>query len=56
MVDDRLPIFLQQFDEPLPAADVAADALVGLVEISDDGSLFGEGGDNGWDTSKIGCI
>ena len=56
VVDDNQPIFLQQFDEPLPAADVAADTLVGLVEIVDDGGLFGEGWDNRRDTSKIGCV
>ena len=43
VVDDRLPIFLQQFDEPLPATNIAVDALVGLIEIADDGGLFGEG-------------
>ena len=43
VVDDRLPIFLQQFDEPLPAADVTADAPVGVVQIADDGGLLRSG-------------
>ena len=42
-VDDGLLLLLQQADEPLLGADVAADAPVGVVEIADDGGLFGEG-------------
>ena len=42
-VDDGLPLLLQQRDELLLGADVAADAVVDVVEVSDDGALFGEG-------------
>ncbi|MCY4528443.1 MAG: hypothetical protein OXD46_05355, partial [Chloroflexi bacterium] len=42
-VDDGLPLLLQQGDEPLLGADVAADAVVDVVEVADDGALFGEG-------------
>ena len=42
-VDDGLPLLLQQRDELLLGADVAADAVVHVVEVADDGALFGEG-------------
>src|SRR5680860_1370778 len=42
-VDDGLLLLLQQLDQLLLGADVAADAAVGVVEEADDGGLFGEG-------------
>ena len=42
-VDDGLPLLLQQRDELLLGADVASDAVVDVVEVADDGALFGEG-------------
>ena len=42
-VDDGLPLLLQQRDELLLGADVASDAVVHVVEVPDDGALFGEG-------------
>ena len=47
LVDDSLAILLEQLDEPLPATEVADDAPVGVIEIADDGGLFGEGGGQG---------
>ena len=55
-VDDGLPLLLQQRDELLLGADVAADAVVDVVEVADDGALFGEGWEgeaNGLD-SRVG--
>ena len=46
-VDDRLAILLEQLDEPLPATEIADDAPVGVIEVADDGGLFGEGGEAG---------
>lgn len=40
---DGLPLFLQQSDELLLAADVAANLPVGVVEVTDDGGLLGGG-------------
>ena len=40
LVDQCLPLLLQQGDEPLLAGDVALDLLVGVVEEPDDGGLF----------------
>ena len=54
-MDDGLLLFLQQPDELLLAADVAADAFVGVVEIADDGGLFGEGWEWDWLRYEI-CI
>ena len=42
-VDDGLPLLLQQRDELLLGADVSSDAVVDVIEVSDDGALFGEG-------------
>ena len=39
-----LLLLLQQLDQLLLGADVAPDAPVGVVEIADDGGLFGERG------------
>ena len=53
-VDDGLPLLLQQRDELLLGADVAADAVVDVVEVADDGALFGEG----WEATaslKVSC-
>ena len=41
-LDDGLALLFQQGDEPLFGADVAADELVGVVEVADDGGLFVE--------------
>ena len=41
-VDDGLPLFLQQPDEPLLGTDVTANTPVGMVKVADDGSLFSE--------------
>ena len=43
LVDDGLLLLLQQVDEFLLGADVAADAPVHVVQVADDGALFGEG-------------
>ena len=40
-VDDDLLLLLQQLDQLLLGADVAADATVHVVEEADDGGLFG---------------
>ena len=40
LVDQCLPLILQQGDEPLLARDVPPDLLVGVVEEPDDGGLF----------------
>ena len=40
LVDDGLALLFQQGDEPLFGADVAADELVGVVDVADDGGLF----------------
>ena len=40
LVDDRLLLLTQQFDQPLFGADVALDSAVGVVEIADDGGLL----------------
>ena len=40
LVDQCLPLLLQQGDEPLLARDVALYLLVGVVEEPDDGGLF----------------
>ena len=37
LVDQCLPLLLQQRDEPLLGLDVALDLLVGVVEVPDDG-------------------
>ena len=42
-LDDGLTLFRQQVDEPLFGVDVALDALGGIVEVTDDSGLFGEG-------------
>ena len=42
-VDEGLPLFLQQGDEFPLGGGVALDALVDVVEVADDGALFGEG-------------
>ena len=39
-----LPLLLQQRDQLLLGSDVALDAPVGVVEVADDGGLFGAGG------------
>ena len=41
LLDDGLALLFQQGDEPLFGADVAVDELVGVVEVADDGGLFG---------------
>ena len=41
--DDGLPLLLQQRDEATLRADVASDASVGVVKVSYDGALLGEG-------------
>ena len=41
-MDDGLLLFLQQPDDLLFAADIAADTFVGVIEIADNGGLFGE--------------
>ena len=43
LVDEGLPVLLQQLDLPLRGLDAAPDAPVGAVEKSDDGSSFREG-------------
>ena len=43
LVDDGLPLLLQQRDQPLLGADVAPNAPLGMVEEASDGGLFGEG-------------
>ena len=40
LVDQCLPLLLQQGDEPLLAGDVALYLLVGVVEEPDNGGLF----------------
>ena len=43
LLDDGLPFLVQQGDEPLLGAHVGPDALVGVVQVPDDGGLFFEG-------------
>ena len=45
LVDDGLPLLLQQRDEPPLGGDVAPDAPVHVVQVADDGGLFWEGGE-----------
>lgn len=40
LVNDRLPLLLQQRDEPFLGSDVAINAVVGVFEVMDDGHLF----------------
>ena len=47
LVDDGLLLFLQQVDELLLGVDVATDAPVHVVQVADDGALFGEGWEGG---------
>ena len=56
LVDDGLLLLLQQRDELPLGGDVAPDAPVHVVEVSDDGALFGEGWGNNWHTSEIVCV
>ena len=49
-VDDGLLLLLQQLDQLLLGADVAADLAVGVAEEADDGGLFGEGREREWGT------
>ena len=51
-VDDGLPLLLQQRDELLLGGDVAADAVVHVVEVAHDGALFGEGWEREWCPKK----
>ena len=43
LLDDGLLLLVEQRDQPLLGAYIAADAAVGVVEVTDDGGLFGEG-------------
>jgi hypothetical protein len=43
LVDEGLPVLLQQFDLPLPGMDNAPNPPVHVLEEADDGGLFGEG-------------
>ena len=43
VLHDGLPLFLQQSDELLLAADVATNPPVGVIEVADDGGLLGGG-------------
>jgi len=43
LVDDRLPLLFQQRNKLALGVDVAADASVNMVKVSDDGELLGEG-------------
>ena len=40
VVDDDLALLFQQGDESLFGADVAGNAVVGVVEVADDGGLL----------------
>jgi hypothetical protein len=44
LVDEGLPVLLQQSDLPLPGVDNAPNPPVHVLEEADDGGLFGEGG------------
>ena len=48
-----LPLLLQQRDELLLGADVSSDAVVDVIEVADDGALFGEGWEGEWQTTYI---
>ena len=43
LVDDGLLLLVEQRNQLLFGADVAADAAVYVVEVANDGGLFGEG-------------
>ena len=43
LLDDGLPFLLQQGNEPLLGAHVFPDALVGIIEVLDDGGLLIDG-------------
>ena len=43
LVDDGLPLLLQQRDELLLGADVRPDAPVHVIQVADDGCLLGDG-------------
>ena len=43
LLDDGLLLLVQQRDQLLLGADVAANAAVNVVEVADDGELLGEG-------------
>ncbi len=56
LVDDSLLLLLQQRDQLLLGVDISLDAPVSMVEESGDGGLFGEGGNNCFETVKVICI
>ena len=42
-MNDDLPLLFEQTDELLLAVNVTADALINVIEITDDGGLLFEG-------------
>ena len=52
-MDDGLLLLLQQLDQLLLGADVAADLAVGVVEEANDGGLFGRGREGDWNGTKV---
>ncbi|MCP9900816.1 hypothetical protein KBZ12_10285 [Cyanobium sp. Cruz CV13-4-11] len=52
-MNDGLLLLLQQIDQLLLGAYVAADFAVGVVEEPDDGGLFGERGADDWNPKEL---